>query len=150
MPAGGTEPVVYLTRTPRAGELTPGWRVITVLTWVGVVLAMATVWNTSVQLGLSTWWLGPRGEPQPRLVQLSLFVGPVLMILGTINNARWLGWCGLVVSGVLAGYGFGDLGRVTQIAVLELIIAGVAMGVSIASLTRTYRRIPADAPVAAE
>lgn len=149
-PAIDAEPAVYLARTPRAGEFTPGWRIITVLTWVGVVLAMATVWNTSVQLGLSTWWLGPRGEPQPKLIQLSPFVGPVLMILGTINNARWLAWCGLAVSGVLAGYGLGDLGRVNQIAALELIIAGVAMGVSIASLTRTYRPNPVAASQTAE
>ncbi len=137
---------MYPGRTPRAGELTVGWRIITVLTWIGVVLAMATVWNVSVQLGLSTWWLGPRGQPQPRVVQLSPFLGPVLMVLGTINQARWLGYFGLLVSAVIAAFGIGDLSQVGSIATVELVIAGLAAAVSIASLTGTYRRDPGATP----
>lgn len=143
--------VVVLEPPPRRGELTPGWRIVTVLTWVGVVLSLAAVWNASVQLGLSTWWLGPRGEPQPRVVQLSPFVAPLLMVLGTINNARWLGFHGLVASGVLVAVGIGDLGRVGSIAATELAIAGAAAIVSLASLTGTYRspdeqRVPPPDP----
>jgi hypothetical protein len=112
------------------------------LTWIAVVLALATVWNLSVQLGLSTWWLGPRSQPQPRLVQISPFVAPVLMILGTINQARWLGWYGLAAAGVIAGIGIADLWWVASIAAVELLIAGLAAAVSIASLTGTYRLAP--------
>lgn len=136
-------PVVLLTRTPRAGELSWGWRVVTVITWIAVVLAFATVWNVSVQLGLSTRWLGPRAQPRPRLVQLTPFVAPVLMVLGTINNIRWLGRWGIGAAVVLAAYGVADLGRVSSIAAVELLIAGSAAAVSIASLTGTYRAVPA-------
>ena len=152
MPAEGftsaeDSPVMYPGRTPRAGELTNGWRIITLVTWVGVGLAFATVWNVSVQLGLSTWWLGPRGEPQPRLVQITPFFGPVLMIMGTINQVRWLGLFGLLASAVLAGYGIVDIVRIGALGALELLIAVVTAAVSIASLTGTYRRDPtADAP----
>ena len=151
MPADGStpvedSPVVYPGRAPRAGELTNGW-IITVVTWIGVGLAFATVWNVSVQLGLSTWWLGPRGEPQPRLIQLTPFFGPMLMIIGTINQVRWLGWLGLLASAVLAGFGVVDIRRIGALGVLELLIAVVAAAVSIASLTGTYRRDPtAEAP----
>lgn len=103
------------------------------------MLAFAAVWNASVQLGLSTWWLGPRGQPRPRPVQLTPFVAPVLMVLGTINHIRWLGWWGLAGSAVLGAYGIADLGRVASIASIELLIAGLAAAVSIASLTGTYR-----------
>ncbi len=137
--------VVYAAHTPRAGELCPAWRMITVMTWIAVVLAFAAVWNSSVQLGLSTWWLGPRGQPRARVVQLSPFVAPVLMVLGTINHIRWSGWWGLAASAVLAGYGIADLGRVSSIAAVELLIAGLAAAVSIASLTGTYRTDPAAA-----
>jgi hypothetical protein len=140
--------VVLLDPPPRRGELTSPWRIVTALTWVGVVLAFAAVWNASVQLGLSTWWLGPRGDPQPRVIQLIPFVAPLLMVLGTINNARWLGWHGLAASGVLVAVGIGDLGRVGSIAVTELAIAGAAAAVSLASLTGTYRA-PADRPTTA-
>lgn len=129
---------MLLEPPPRRGELTPSWRIVTALTWVAVVLAFAAVWNASVQLGLSTWWLGPRGDPQPRVIQLIPFVAPSLMLVGTINNARWLGWHGLMASGVLVAIGVGDLGRVGTIAMTELAIAGAAAAVSLASLTGTY------------
>jgi hypothetical protein len=135
--------IVYLAHTPRVGELSPGWRIITMLTWLAVILAFSAVWNASVQLGLSTWWLGPRGQPRPLVVQLTPFVAPVLIVLGTINHVRWLGWWGLAASAVLAAYGIADLGNVTSIAALELLIAGLAAASSIASLTGTYRVDPA-------
>jgi hypothetical protein len=108
-------------------------------TWVGVVLALAAVWNTSVQLGLSTWWLGPRGEPRPRIVQLAPFVAPLLVVLATINHVRWLAWYGVAAAALVAAVGVGDLGRVTSLAVVELLIAGGAAAVSVTSLTGTYR-----------
>jgi hypothetical protein len=138
-------PVVYQTRLPRAGELSPGWRLGTALTWIAVVLALAAVWNASVQLGLSTWWLGPRARPQPLGIRLSPFAAPVLMLLGTINQVRWLAWFGLGASAVIIGVGIGDLGHVASIAVTEILV-GVASGaISLASLTGTYRRDPAAA-----
>jgi hypothetical protein len=105
---------------------------------------MATVWNVSRQLGLSTWWLGTRAQPQPRIVQLSPFLCPMLMLLGAISHVRWLGWFGLISAGVIAGYGVVDLGHVSSIASVELLIAGLAAAVSIASLTGTYRRDPSS------
>ena len=131
--------VMLLDPPPRAGELTLAWRIGTASAWICVVLALAAVWNASVQLGLSTWWLGPRGDPQPRAIQLAPFVAPVLVVLATINNARWLAWYGLAASGVVAAVGLGDLGRVGSIAATELAIAASAALVSIASLTGTYR-----------
>jgi hypothetical protein len=125
---------------PRAGELSPGWRIVTAVTWIGVVVALAAVWNASVQLGLSTWWLGPRAQPRPRVVQLSPFVPAVLMLLGTINHVRWLGWFGLAASGVVAACGVADLDRFDSLAVLQVLIGAAAAVVSVASLSGTYRR----------
>ena len=136
---GAPPPVALLDPPPRPGELTLSWRVGTAVTWVAVVLAFAAVWNASVQLGLSTWWLGPRGAPRPRVIQLLPFVAPMLMVLGTINNVRWLGWYGLAAAGGLAAIGIGDLGRVASLAATELAIAGAAGAISLASLTGTYR-----------
>ncbi len=135
-------PLVYPGRTPRPGDLTGGWRIITALAWIGVILAMATVWNVSRQLGLSTWWLGTRAQPQLRIVQFSPFVCPALMLLGAVNHVRWLGWFGLIAAGALVGYAVVDLGQVSSIAAVELLIGGLAAAVSIASLTGTYRRDP--------
>jgi hypothetical protein len=126
-------------RPPRPGDLSLGWRAITAATWIGVVIGLAAVWNVSVQLGLSTWWLGPRAAPRPRVIQFSPFVVPMFMLLATINQMRRLAWVGLAAAVLLAGVGIGDVGRVAWLAGVELAIAGAAAAVSIASLTGTYR-----------
>ncbi len=137
-------------RPPRAGELSVGWRAVTAATWIGVIVGLAAVWNASVQLGLSTWWLGARAEPQPRYVQFSTFVAPALMLLATINQMRWLPWFGLLAAAVVGAFGVADLGRVTSLAAVEIAIAIAAAAVSIASLTGTYRRPPDEPSAAAE
>jgi hypothetical protein len=134
-----SERVLAHPRPPRPGDLSLGWRAVTAGTWIGVVVGLAAIWNASVQLGLSTWWLGPRADPQPRLVQFAPFVAPILMLLATINQVRWLAWCGLATAAVVAGVAVGDVGRVTSLAVIEFAIAGAAALVSVASFTGTYR-----------
>jgi len=125
---------------PRAGQLTTGWRIATACLWILVITGFAAVWNTSVQLGLSTWWLGPRADPRSPIIRLSPFIAPVLVMLAAFNNRRWLAWAGVGASIVTALFGVGDLGRVTRLAALELGIAALALVVSLASLTGTYRR----------
>jgi hypothetical protein len=138
-PVTPAAPFVLLEDEPKPGHLTLPWRIVTFALWTGVILALASVWNASVQLGLSTWWLGPRGAPQPRLVQLSPFLAPILMLLATINHVRWLGRTGVVAAVVLAAFAVPDLGGFSSIAGLELAIAVTAGLVSAASLTGTYR-----------
>lgn len=127
-------------RPIRPGDLTVGWRTVTAITWIGVALGFAAVWNASVQLGLATWWLGPRGEPQPRIVHMLPFVAPVAMVLATVNQVRRLPVLGLGAAVLVAAVGVGDVGRVTSLAVVELTIAGAAAAVSVASFTGVYRR----------
>lgn len=130
---------------PRSGDLTFGWRAVTAAIWIGVIIGLAAVWNASVQLGLSTWWLGPRAAPQPRVVQFSPFIAPVLMLLATINQIRWLPWFGLGAAGVVAAVGVGDIGRVSGLATVELVIAAAAALAALASSTGMYRAPPAAA-----
>lgn len=114
------------------------------------MFAFAAVWGASVQLGLSTWWLGPRADPQPEFIRFSPFIVPVLVLLATVNQVRWLPWIGLVAAVVTGAFGVGDLGRVNSLAGIELAIAAAAAAGSIASLTGTYRRppVPAGEPAA--
>ena len=44
---------------PGDGEMSSGWKATVTLTWIGVVIGLASVWAVSRQVGLSTWWLGP-------------------------------------------------------------------------------------------
>jgi len=131
--------VVHL-RPPRSGELTNRWRIITGITWALVVAAIGAVWRVSDQLGLSTWWVGPRGEPQPRIVQLLPFVPGVLMMLIAINRVRYVAVWGLLASSLIVATGIADLGRVVRLGLLEVMIGAAAAIVSLVSLTGTYRR----------
>jgi hypothetical protein len=131
---------VVHVRPPRSGELTNRWRIITAITWALVVAAIGAVWRVSDQLGLSTWWLGPRGEPQPRIVQLLPFVPGVLMVLIAINRVRHVAIWGLLAASLIVGTGVADLGRVVRLGLLEVTIGAAAAAVSLVSLTGTYRR----------
>ncbi len=132
-------------RLPRPGDLSSGWWLATLFTWILVIGALAAVWNVSVQLGLSTWWLGPRGYPRPHLVQLCPFAAPAFMVLSLINGVQRLPWRGLVASIVVAAVGIGDLWRVPRLGAVELLIAAAAAAVSVASTTGVYRVAPTEA-----
>ncbi|MEM1332667.1 MAG: hypothetical protein AAGG08_04335, partial [Actinomycetota bacterium] len=61
--------------TPRGRiELTFGWRALLGLGWTAGFFAYAAVWQASVQLGIATWWLGPRAQPTPALIRLLPFI----------------------------------------------------------------------------
>jgi hypothetical protein len=141
LPGNSAVSVIERDHPPRVGELSSLWRTVTAVTWIGVILAFSAIWNTSAQLGLSTWWLGARSDPQPLFVRLLPFVAPVLMVLGTINRVRWLCWYGLGASAVLVAIGVGDVGRVTRIGALEIAVGVGAAAVSLASLSGTYRPV---------
>lgn len=124
----------------RPGALTSGWRLLTALVWVAMILAWAGVWNASVQLGLSTWWLGPRADPTPLVIRMVPFAVAVLLVLGAINATRYLPWAGLVGAAVFAGYAVVDIDRVPRIGWLELAIAAAAALATLASFSGMYRR----------
>lgn len=115
-----------------------------VAAWVGVFVAYMAVWKASVELGIATWWLGPRSDPQPVLVRLVPFiVTAVFGILATYNVPR-LPLIGLVGAAALAAIAVPDLSRSTGLATVEFAIAGAAALVSAASFTGMYRQPRAD------
>jgi hypothetical protein len=133
--------------SPRPGQLTPGWRIATGVTWGLVFVAFSAVWKVSRELGLSTWWLGPVGEPQPIFVLLLPFVAPGLMVLATLNNSRRLPWAGLVASAITVAIGIGDVNRVTRLGIVEIAIGCAAAAVSLASFAGLYRDVtPVTSP----
>jgi hypothetical protein len=131
-------------REPRPGELSPPWRIALILTWVGAFLAYMAVWKTSEELGLATWWLGPRSNPQPVVVRVIPFV--VIAVFGVFAsyNVRRLPWISLGGSVALALIAVPDLSRSTGIATIEFAIAVAVALVSVASLTGRYRAASTD------
>jgi hypothetical protein len=137
-------PTAEIPRPPRPGDMSVAWRITTAITWIAVILGLAGVWNASVQLGLGTWWLGPRSSPQPVYLRMLPFVPAVVILLAVINNVRGIAWAGIVGAATVAVVGIVDLGYVRRLAWVELAIAAAALLVSVASFTGIYRR--ADPP----
>lgn len=124
------------------GRLTPTWRAITVAAWLGVGLAYLAVWKASVEIGLATWWLGARSDPQPVVVQLLPLL--VATLFGTLAsyNVRRLPWLTVAGAGVLLAIALPDFSRSTELALVEVAIAAAVALVALASSTGTYR-VPA-------
>lgn len=115
------------------------WRVILVLAWAGAFLAYMAVWKASEEMGIATWWLGPRSNPQPVVIRLIPFV--VTATFGAIasfgfRHVSVLSMGGAVILGVIA---VPDFSRSVGLALTEVVIA-VAVGlVAVASLTGRFR-----------
>ncbi|HUS42221.1 MAG TPA: hypothetical protein VMY16_06115 [Ilumatobacteraceae bacterium] len=115
-----------------------------VATWVGVFVAYLAVWKASEELGIATWWLGPRSNPQPLIIRLVPFlVAAVFGILASYNVPR-LPIIGLVGAAVLTAIAVPDLSRSTGLAMIEFAIAGAVALVSAASFTGVYRQAGSD------
>ncbi len=133
-------------RHPRAGQLITSWHVMVVTTWAGVFFAYAAVWKASDELGLATWWLGPRANPQPLIVRLVPFMVAAAFTILATYNVRRLPILGLVGAALLAAIALPDLSRSTGLATVELAIAGAVVLVSAASFTGTYRPARSEQP----
>jgi len=115
------------------------------MTWVMAFLCYMAVWKASEELGIGTWWLGPRSDPQPTLVNL-IPLGVIVLVGGAASfDIRHLPWIGIGGSVALTLIAIPDLSRSTGLAVVEFAIAGAVMIVSLASLTGTYRSAPGTA-----
>ena len=108
------------------------------------MVGYAAVWESSRVIGLSTWWLGADAEPRLLLIQLVPFYGPILVTIAAISNWRYTPYFGIVVAVANAAIGAGDFARVRWIAVVELVLAGAALCISVASLVGVYRPIKPD------
>lgn len=135
------EPAPWVAPSKVAGQLSPVWRFVFGLGWAAVVVGYAAVWESSRIIGLSTWWLGADAEPRLILVQLLPIYGPLLVTIAAVSNWRYAPYFGIVVALGGGAIGAGDLGRVRWIAVVELVLAGAALCISLASLAGMYRPI---------
>lgn len=115
------------------------WRLALTITWGLALLAEMAVWKASEEIGIATWWLGPRSDPQPVIVRLIPFL--VIATFGALASSplRRVPWISLAGSVVLAAIALPDISRAAGLAVVELAIAGAVAAVSIASFTGTYQ-----------
>jgi len=136
-----TDPAPRVEPPKRAGQLTPAWRMVFGFGWAAIIIGYAAVWETSRVIGLSTWWLGADAEPRLLLVQLLPFYGPILVTVAAAANWRYSPYLGIAVSAIGVAIAAGDLDRVRWLAVVEFVLAGAGLCISVASLAGMYRPV---------
>jgi hypothetical protein len=125
----------------RPGELTPAWRLVFIVGWIGVILSLVAVWKSGRTLGLAPWWLGPSGDPHHVLVNLIPFLAPVAMVVMAARRDRYLPFAGIVASLCIAAVAAGDVDPFTRLALVEFVVAAAGLLVSVASFAGLLRAV---------
>lgn len=113
--------------------------------WSAAFFALAGVWKASEEVGIATWWLGPRADPQPVVIKILPFIVIVAIALCAVYNVRFVSWLSLAGAAGLGVMAAVDLSYMTGLAIAEFAIAASLGLVSLASFGGRYRR-PATEP----
>jgi hypothetical protein len=115
------------------------WRLVLTVGWTGVFFAFAAVWKASEEIGLATWWLGPRSAPQPVVVRLLPFV--LAIAVGAVVVANWHAavWVSLAGSALIALLACFDITRSGGLALIEFAIAAAIALVTVAAFSGARR-----------
>lgn len=109
------------------------------LGWIAAFFAYAGVWQASVQIGIGTWWIGPRAQPTNVAIKLIPFLLSLTMGLLIIYNVKGiLRWsaAGVVAAALIS---IPDFSRSVGLGVAEAAIAGLLGVITLASLSGRYR-----------
>ena len=126
----------------RNGDLTPRWRYVLAAAWVIAFFAYAAIWQASVEIGIGTWWIGPRAQPTHTVVRVLPSLLSISMAMCAIYNVPRLlrvSAAGVVLATCLA---IPDFSRSIGLGVAELVIAGLLGLVTAAALSGRYRLVP--------
>ncbi len=123
------------------GELTDGWRTVSLITWIGVFGALLSVAVSSRTIGRPIWWLGPPGNPAPfyyLIVPILITVTPVVV---TMRRPQLIVRVGLVCALALFATALPDFSDSPAIALAVSVIALAALVETIALMlvSRHYR-----------
>ena len=126
--------------TPQA-QPSDGWRMVSFLTWIGVLASVLAVTISSRTIGRSIWWLGPSSNPAPVFYLLLPIVIIGTPLLVTLQRPQRMVRVGLLASIALLISALPDAGSNSAIAIAILVIGLAALASSIALLMvlRKYR-----------
>ncbi|MFZ9867438.1 MAG: hypothetical protein ACO3FC_05645 [Ilumatobacteraceae bacterium] len=110
------------------------WRVLASVSWVGILLCQVAVAVSSRNIGKSAWWLGPESNPQFPLVWALPFAITIAGLVATQRPRRYTVFIHLGCVVALVGVALGDVSNAPGVALLEFVLAGIALLVSLVSL----------------
>ena len=128
----------------RAGQLVAFWRLVLGGAWLAAFFAYAAVWQASVQLGIATWWIGPRSQPTSAWIRIIPFLGTIAVAICVLYNLRRIVWISAAGAALAVVFALPDLDRSTGLAVVELMIAAVLAIVTALATTGRYRLASGD------
>jgi hypothetical protein len=121
------------------GQVTPGWQMMLGAAWTVAFFAFSAVWKTSQDIGIGTWWLGARAQPQSVTIKIIPFVLAIVIGLAAIYNLRRVALISLAGSLGVALIAVFDVSRSGGLAAIEFAIAASLAIISVGALTGTYR-----------
>jgi len=124
---------------PIANRLTPLWRSLLALAWICGFFAYAAIWQASTQLGIGTWWIGPRAQPTSLLVRLLPSAITLGVVVLTAYGLRRLPALGVGAAALLLVGALPDFPRSTSLALTEVTVALTLMATSAAAFTGLAR-----------
>lgn len=107
--------------------------------WAGAFAAYLSVWKASEEIGIATWWLGPRSNPQPLVIRLIPFILVGIVVAATMLDGRHVPAIGVGGAIAAAAIAVPDMSRSSGLATIEFAIAGAVLLVSAASFTGLQR-----------
>ena len=128
-------------RDMKAGEISDGWRTVSLITWIGVFGALLSVAVSSRTIGRPIWWLGPAGNPAPLVFLVLPIVLTVTPIIATVWRPHQMVRVGLVCSLILLATAIPDFGDSPAIAwaVSVIAIAAIVETIALLLVSRHYR-----------
>ena len=109
------------------------------IVWAAAFFALAAVWKTSVEIGIGTWWTGPRSSPRPVPVRVVPFVITLVGLLLAVFNVRRAALGGIVAAVLLGAVAVFDVSRSGGLAAIEFAVAAATLLASVGALSGTYR-----------
>ena len=110
------------------------WRRLATASWVGVLFCQVAVAVTSRNIGKSAWWLGPESNPTFPLVWAVPFLITVAALVATQRTRKYTIFIHLACVVLLAAVAAGDLSNSPGVAMLQFVVAGIALLISLVSL----------------
>ena len=110
------------------------WRRLATASWVGILLCQVAVAVTSRNIGKSAWWLGPESNPRFPIIWAVPFLITLAALIATLRTARHTIIIHLACVGLLVAVATGDISNSPGVAMLQYVVAGIALIVSFVSL----------------
>lgn len=99
-----------------------------------------------MQIGIGTWWIGPRAQPTNIVVKLLPFLLCLAVLVCVVYNVAHLVQISAIASGLAAVGAIPDFSRSVGLGAAEMIVAGLLAVVTATALTGRYRAAPSAPP----